>query len=50
MAMDNIPLSQIDTSSLFVNQHNDSCDVDIVDDYNDLLTAFQEHLMCNYLL
>ena len=39
MVMDNISLSQMDTSSFLANQPNDSCDVDIVDDDNDLLTA-----------
>ena len=39
MVMDNISLSQMDTSSFLANQHNDSCDVYIVDDDNDLLTA-----------
>ena len=38
MVMDNISLSQMDTSFLLANQPNDSCDVDIVDDDNDLLT------------
>ena len=40
MVMDNISLSQMDTSSFLGNQPNDSCDVDIVDNDNDLLTAF----------
>ena len=40
MVMDNISLSQMDTSSFLGNQPNDSCDVDIVDGDNDLLTAF----------
>lgn len=39
MVMDNISLSQMDTSSFLANQPNDSCDVDIVDVDNDLLTA-----------
>ncbi|XP_068708396.1 uncharacterized protein [Montipora foliosa] len=39
MVMDNISLSQMDTSSYLANQPNDSCDVDIVDDDNDLFTA-----------
>ena len=39
MIMD-ISLSQMDTSSFLGNQPNDSCDVVIVDDDNDLLTAF----------
>ena len=40
MVMDNISLTQMDTSSFLGNQPNDSCDIDIVDDDNDLLTAF----------
>ena len=40
MVMDNLSLSQIDTSSFLGNQPNDSCDVDIIDDDSDLLTAF----------
>ena len=39
MVMDNISLSQMDTSSFLANQPNDSCDVDVADDDNDLLTA-----------
>lgn len=39
MVMDNISLSQMDTSSFLANQPNDSCDVDIADDDNDLPTA-----------
>lgn len=39
MIKDNISLSQMDTSSFLGNQPNDSSDVDIVDDDNDLLTA-----------
>lgn len=40
MIMDNISLSQMDKSSFLGNQPNDSSDVHIVDDDNDLLTAF----------
>ena len=40
MVIDNISLFQMDTSSFLGNQPNDSSDVHIVDDDNDLLTAF----------
>ena len=39
MVMDNFSVFQIDTSSFLGNQPNDSCDADITDDDNDLLTA-----------
>lgn len=40
MIMDNISLSQMDTSSFLGNQPIDSSDVHIVDDDNDLFTTF----------